>query len=327
MSNSNFYHRFKSHILPNTKAEHARDYPDSEPPDWAPALESSYTHGQYNEASKQEYHDGISFCLENPLYPPSLIPSRLVDRIQSDGARAWGLEIPQEQLRFCGRIENIPPDSKGQNVVHVTTDTYCQMYCLLSDLPIAAGLYDTTGREGVYYEVIIEDMNPPHSFLAIGTSCRPYPTFRLPGWNRQATGWHLDDLRKFFEDSDGGRDYTDDGQPLSLPWNPENRSEQYIPPGSTVGCGYVFNTGSLFFTYNGLRLPNAFSGAHLPRNELDVFAAIGVCGKTRFDVNFGGEPFRWVPGNTWQWRVEGIVGRLNPMHDEGNGDELPAYAR
>ncbi|KAJ3980575.1 endosome protein [Lentinula detonsa] len=321
---TNLLNSIKSHIL---KKNDEQDIRDAQPPEWAPAPEISHTYGQYNEASDQEYRDGISYCLEHPLYPTSLIPSRFIDQIKSEGAKAWGLDLPQDQHRFSGRVDNIPPESKGQNLVHITTDKHCKDYCLLSNLPITAGLYDSSGREGVYYEVIIDKMNPPQSFLVIGTSCRPYPTFRLPGWNRESTGWHLDDLRKFFEDSDGGRNYTDNGHQLPLPWNPENRSEQYIPLGSTVGCGYIFKSGSIFFTYNGLRLPNAFNGAHLPRHERDVFAAIGVSGKTKFDVNFGGEPFRWVPGNTWQWRVEGLVGRLNSIGDECSERlELPAYS-
>ncbi|KAE9385127.1 hypothetical protein BT96DRAFT_968482 [Gymnopus androsaceus JB14] len=242
---TNLFKSLKSHIVSHdTRHEYAKQ--ESRPPEWAAAPEISHTRGQYNEAPDQEFRDGLSFCQQNPLSPP---------------------------------VDNIPPDSKERNVVHVATDRYCKDYCLLSDLPIGAGLYDTHGREG--------------------TSCLPYPVFRLPGWNRQSSGWHLDDLRKFFEDPDG---------------------EQYIPSGSTIGCGYTFKTGSIFYNFNGIRLPNAFDGAHLPRHERDVFAAIGVSGQTNFDVNFGGEPFRWVPGNTWQWRVEGIVERLT------FGDELPAYS-
>ncbi|KAJ3709559.1 endosome protein [Lentinula guzmanii] len=304
---TNFFKSIKSHIL--TKKDE-QDTRDSQPPEWAPAPEASHTYGQYNEASDQEYRDGISYCQKHPLCLTSLISSRFIDQIKSEGAKAWGLDIPRITIDSQG--------DKGQNLVHITTDKHCKDYCLLSNLPITAGLYDSSGREGVYYEVIIHEMNPPQSFLVIGTSCRPYPTFRLPGWNRESTGWHLDDLRKFFEDSDGGRNYTDNGHQLPLPWNPENRSEQYIPLGSTVGCGYIFKSGSIFFTYNGLRLPNAFDGAHLPRHERDVFAAIGVSGKTKFDVNFGGEPFRWVPGILGN-------GELNSIGDECS-ERLPAYS-
>jgi len=125
-----------------------------------------------------------------------------------------------------------------------------------------------------------------------------------------SAGFHLDDFRKFFEDPDGGRDYTD--------------AISHIRSGDIVGCGYEFATGALFYTYNGSRLPNAFTGIYIPRHQQDVFAAIGVEGHTEFQVNFGGDVFRWKEGNEWAWRVEGHVGRLGG----GSGlqdDELPAY--
>lgn len=145
---------------------------------------------------------------------------------------------------------------------------------------------------------------------SVGTSCRPYPLWRLPGWNRLSAGLHLDDFRKFFEDPEGGRDYTN--------------LLNHISPGDTIGCGYEFSSGALFFTHNGQRLPNAFTGIYLPRQNYDVFAAIGVEGYNVFDVNFGGELFRWKEGNEWAWRVEGHVGRLTRGYDDPN-EQLPAY--
>ena len=136
----------------------------------------------------------------------------------------------------------------------------------------------------------------------------------MPGWNRLSAGWHLDDLRKFFEDPDGGRDYVDDS------------IVSRISVGDTIGCGYEFATGNLFYTYNGLRLPNAFTGIYLPRTKHDVFAAIGVEGECQFQVNFGGELFKWKEGNEWAWRVEGHVGRLTGTSGAHNDDELPAYS-
>ncbi|KAF5386346.1 hypothetical protein D9757_006686 [Collybiopsis confluens] len=352
---------FKS-LKPHSDKEKTSRYTHSAPPGWTPAPEISHTHGQYEDAPDNEYQDGISFCLKYSLHRPALLPSYITDQIQSQGARAWGLEDPHTSRssstqyspysnryrnRFSGKVQNISKDSKSgdPNVVRVTTTEKCKDFCILSDLPIAAGLYDTFGRKGVYFEVMIHEMDAPTSFITLGTACKPYPTFRQPGWNRESSGWHLDDLRKFFEDSDGGRDYTDNGRSLPLPWKYEAKSKskslyhsttsestqtQFIPDGSIIGCGYVFQTGTIFYTYNGLRLPNAFDGAHLPRGELDVYAAIGFCGRTRFDVNFGGETFKWLDGNTWEWRVEGIAGRLGSGMGESSGmavDELPPYSR
>jgi len=188
-----------------------------------------------------------------------------------------------------------------------------------------AGLYDIKGKTGVYYEVKINRMDgilaigkcltcpstlAHHLMPCTGTACRPYPQWRLPGWNRLSAGLHLDDLRKFFEDANGGRDYTD--------------TLTRINPSDTIGCGYEFRNGLLFYTYNGMRLPPAFSGLYLPRQSHDVFAAIGVEGRCEFQVNFGGNLFDWYDGNEWAWRVDGHVGRMAGGPSDA-GDDLPTY--
>lgn len=117
-------------------------------------------------------------------------------------------------------------------------------------------------------------------------------------------------MRKFFEDPDGGRDYAGISR---------------VSSGDIIGCGYEFSSGSLFFTYNGVRLAEAFGGVYLPRNEHDVFAAIGVEQECEFEVNFGGDYFKWAEGNEWQWKVDGLVGRLSDT--ARFDDELPAYTQ
>ena len=85
------------------------------------------------------------------------------------------------------------------------------------------------------------------SFNHVGTACRPYPEWRHPGWNRLSAALHLDDFRKFFEDPNGGRDYT-----------PELTE---VSEDDIIGCGYDFTRCSIFYTYNGRRLPDAFTFA------------------------------------------------------------------
>ena len=110
-----------------------------------------------------------------------------------------------------------------------------------------------------------------------------------------------------------------------------------ISSGVTIGLGYKFTSGSVFFTYNGARLSNAFSGVYVPRGKYDVYAAIGVEGQNEFEVNFGTDMFRWKEGNDWAWRVEGhgslrvpqvveemncpVIKRLSELYCAlGNGD-------
>ncbi|KIK09543.1 hypothetical protein K443DRAFT_671446 [Laccaria amethystina LaAM-08-1] len=276
----------------------------SAPPQWTPAPEISHAYGKWNEAPGEEYDAAEQFCKEYPPQLPQLLPSNAVERIGEIGCKAWGIEYPISP-RFIG---NIKSDFKGgPGVTTVQTGSDCKDVTLLSDLPIMAGLYDIHGKTGVYFEILIRKME---GIIAIGTSCRPYPAWRLPGWNRLSAGFHLDDFRKFFEDGDGGRDYTD--------------AIGRINDGDTIGCGYEFATGVLFYTYNGMRLPNAFTGIYMPRQKYDVFAAIGVEGGCDFQVNFGGDHFRWKEGNEWAWRVEGHVGKLNGSSSAFDED-LPSY--
>ena len=162
--------------------------------------------------------------------------------------------------------------------------------------------------------------SPPTQYsIPIGTACKPYPSWRLPGWNRLSAALHLDDLRKFFEDPDGGRDYTIDAPGGGFP-----RHFQ-ISPGNVVGCGYEFGTGALFFTHDGIRLPNAFVGIYMPRVDHDVYASIGFEGANEVEVNFGSSDFLWREGNDVAWRVDGHVGYMVGS-GPGQDERLPSYS-
>ena len=69
--------------------------------------------------------------------------------------------------RFRGHIES-GVDKGGAGVTKVVTDKKCRDVCIFSDLPIVAGLYDTKGKQGVYYEVVIRKMG---GIIAIGNPC------------------------------------------------------------------------------------------------------------------------------------------------------------
>ena len=319
---------FKPHFRQLNVHNSPSRYPVNDaPPAWTPAPEHPHTYGLFNEATDDEYESAEQFCRNHPIETPKLLTSDVVERIAIDGCRLWALESPSKSSRFIGRVEIGGEKSSG--LTRVTTEKKCGDVCLMSNLPLLAGLYELQGKSGIYYEVCIRRMN---GIIAIGmqstqsthvsqaaltnlfftgTACRPYPNWRFPGWNRGSVGLHLDDMRKFFEDPEGGRDYT----PLL----------QQISPGDTIGCGYDFSASSIFYTYNGLRLPDAFGGVYVPRTQYDVYAAIGVEGACEFEVNFGGDVFRWKEGNEWSWRVEGHVGRLSGTSSACIDDQLPSY--
>ncbi|ORX91362.1 hypothetical protein K493DRAFT_156581, partial [Basidiobolus meristosporus CBS 931.73] len=111
----------------------------------------------------------------------------------------------------------------------------------------------------------------PNTVFAIGLATRPYPHFRLPGWNIYSVGYHSDDGRRYVDDGYGGRDYS---RPFGV--------------GDIVGCGYDRTTGSVFFTRNGVHLGIARQGMwHL------VFPTLGADGDAKVRVNFGETPFKY----------------------------------
>ncbi|KAF9783538.1 hypothetical protein BJ322DRAFT_1071619 [Thelephora terrestris] len=279
---------------------------DLSPPQWTPAVETTHEHGKYQDATFDEYEEAERFCARYRVEKPKLLLSNVVERLSQEGCKPWGIKYPASS-RFEGRIESMM-DKGGAGVIKIFTDKICKDVCLFSDLPIMAGLYDTKGKQGVYYEVVIRKMG---GIIAIGSTCLPYPEWRFPGWNRLSVGLHLDDFRKFFEDPEGGREYESHGL------------LNKISSGDSIGFGYEFASRSVFFTYNGARLPTAFSGVYVPREKYDVYAAIGVEGQNEFEVNFGTDVFRWKEGNDWAWRVEGHVGNFA---GSGSGrEELPSY--
>jgi Ran-binding protein 9/10 len=72
---------------------------------------------------------------------------------------------PYTQHRFSGHVQN-PSDAKdGSGLVVIKTYARCEDVCLLSDIPIMAGLYDIQGKTGIYFEVSIQKMK---GVIAIG---------------------------------------------------------------------------------------------------------------------------------------------------------------
>ncbi|KAF6750886.1 endosome protein [Ephemerocybe angulata] len=260
---------------------------DAPPPEWSAAPEISHKWGKWNEAPDEEYQAGEDFCNEYPPLAPRLLPSDLVDKINTLGCKAWGIQWPTTP-RFSGHIQEAADTKGGPAVTTVTTTPKCKDTCLLSDMPILAGLYEVQGKTGVYYEVLVQKME---GSLQSARRAAHTPNGACQAGTVSAQGC---------------------------------TSTTCATPGDTIGCGYEFASGNSFYTYNGVRLPNAFSGLYIPRNQHDVFAAIGVEGECQFQVNFGGEVFRWKEGNEWAWRVEGHVGRLSGTSGPRD-DELPAY--
>jgi hypothetical protein len=194
--------------------------------------------------------------------------------------------------------------------------------CLQAFPPLYSALSDTplqTGRPKViYYELNVLGVGDQGSTahqkarwgfgkrkqeeaeagIAIGFFAPPYPTWRLPGWQRGSLGVHGDDGRRYVNNPHGGLDFT-----------------SAFKVGETVGIGIRFEVpqgapdygleGKVFFTRNG-KVDGSWDlheeldersegGVKGLEGNWDLYAAIGIFGATDFEVKFSPEEWKYNP--------------------------------
>ncbi|KAJ1559897.1 hypothetical protein HK096_010732, partial [Nowakowskiella sp. JEL0078] len=175
----------------------------------------------------------------------------------------WIVIHPNDIVEFCAPLLNA--DS-----------------CVLSEYPLVRldsspdGLpkklskaldYKTT----VYYEVTILELSfNPQTVVSVGLATKPYPPFRMVGWNKYSIGIHSDDGRLFENDKFGGRSFT----------GPFSKSQ-------TIGCGYDEISGRVFFTIDGAFIAEATKKP----SRHPYHACIAADGKAVLSFNFGKQPF------------------------------------
>ena len=186
--------------------------------------------------------------------------------------------------------------------------------CLLTSLPLYFAVQDsplnTQLQKSVYFEVKIKSLGrgkgTDESSLALGYCAVPYPTWRMPGWERGSLAVHTDDGRRYVNDTWGGKDFTSP-----------------IQEGETVGIGMTFSIpesppayGALqateatlevdvFFTRNGKEAGGWSLHEELDaRKDLgvdgldgkfDLYGAVGTFGDVEFDAAFNGHNWLWQP--------------------------------
>lgn len=126
--------------------------------------------------------------------------------------------------------------------------------CLLSSLPLYFAVPDSplvTGmKKIIYFEVKIisygRGRGVDASSLALGYCAMPYPTWRMPGWERGSLAVHGDDGRRYVNDTWGGKDFT-----------------SAIKAGETVGLGMEFSIPDTPPSYGS-------SPAETPKMKVDL---------------------------------------------------------
>ncbi|KAL8682952.1 MAG: hypothetical protein Q9186_001031 [Xanthomendoza sp. 1 TL-2023] len=186
--------------------------------------------------------------------------------------------------------------------------------CLLSSLPCYFAVPDspliTEKKKTIYFEVKVLSYGVGRggdaSSLAIGWCALPYPTWRMPGWERGSLAVHGDDGRRYVNDTWGGKDFTGTihagqtvglGMEFSIPDTPPNYGSS---PGQTPGLKI-----DIFFTRDGVKESGWSLHEELDaQNDLgvdgldgqfDLYAAVGLFGGVEFEINFSSREWLWQP--------------------------------
>ncbi|KNC87492.1 hypothetical protein SARC_00378 [Sphaeroforma arctica JP610] len=131
-----------------------------------------------------------------------------------------------------------------------------------------------------YYEVTILQLAYSHdSRIAIGVASKPYPSFRLPGWNPNSSAVHSNDGRVH---SSFSRDTAS-----------AEASKRPLSAGDTLGCGFVPMKGSgpaspvtCFYTLNGklIHYQDTVKGGAMD----NIYACVGADCDAELAYNFRG---------------------------------------
>lgn len=143
----------------------------------------------------------------------------------------------------------------------------------------------------VYYWECKMYEKPANTEVAIGLATKPYPSFRLPGWSKYSVAYFA----------------TDGFKSHNYPFT----ASSYGPPlaeGDVLGVGYRPRTGTVFFTRNGRKLEDAYTGLQ----RLNLFPTVGANGACTVHINLGQAGFVFIEANVKKWGLAPMVGTLAP---------------
>jgi len=233
-----------------------------------------------------------------PEEPPNLMLMIEDARVSYERARAYQESNPPDSVptdmtlnQFLSIHEKgvsaweFEPDFSTNLFVEGRTEVqfYDGECCTQTNLPLPKA------QEVYYWEAKLFE-KPANTIIAIGVATKPYPHWRLPGWNKHSIGYFSDTGNKFFNQTFGGRAY---GQPFF--------------EGDVIGVGYRHRTGTVFFTRNGRKLDDAYTGL-----RFNLFPTVGANGPCSIHVNFGQSGFVFIEANVKKWGLAPIQGTLAP---------------
>ncbi|CDO75265.1 hypothetical protein BN946_scf184967.g18 [Trametes cinnabarina] len=228
-----------------------------------------------NDSERRSYLRSKEWQLQHPpnSMPTDITLSQFLS-IQEKGVSAWSFEPDFEALSSL--------------LVHARTeltflpDPLCAS-SVQSNLPLPKL------NEVYYWEAKMFDL-PPTTNVAIGLATKPYPWFRLPGLSRYSVAYH----------SNGDKSHN---FPFTAtPCGPS------LKEGDVLGVGYRPRSGTVFFTKNGRKLEDAYTGL----TSWNLFPTIGADGPCSIHVNLGQSGFVFIEANVKRWGLAPSQGTLAP---------------
>ncbi|KAJ2782501.1 Protein ssh4 [Coemansia javaensis] len=223
-----------------------------------------------DEDSRQSYELGRAFERQ---YPYGSVNTRLTAdqqaRIRERGVDAWEFVVSLDvNAMLQSRTEVL--FMGGENCVQTNLP-----------LPKANSVY--------YFEVKVVE-KPADVSMWIGLATKPYPAWRMTGWNRYSAGY-----------------CTNSGSVHQNSPFQGMRIGERVLVGDILGVGYQPRSGIVWFTRNGRRYKEIVSGM-----LYDLFPTISADGPCSFSANFGQRGFVFIEANVKRWGLGPIEGALQP---------------
>ncbi|CDH57054.1 spry-domain-containing protein [Lichtheimia corymbifera JMRC:FSU:9682] len=223
-----------------------------------------------SEDARLSYERAKVFQQRHPpdSIPTDITPPQLVS-IQEKGVSAFEFEWEPDANCFVAARTEI-------QFIHGES-------CVQTNLPLPRN------QEVYYWEAKMFEL-PETTTVSVGVATKPYPSWRLPGWNRYSIGYFSNDGNKYFSSPFNGKPYG-----------------HTFKHGDVVGVGYRHRTGTIFFTKNGRKLEDAYTGL-----RWNLFPTVGANGPCQVHVNLGQMGFVFIEANVKKWGLAPSQGTLAP---------------
>ncbi|MCJ1253611.1 hypothetical protein MMC24_001423 [Lignoscripta atroalba] len=303
--------------------------------EYAPPPGPPPSHRQ-NAQQPAPYHDWTSIPDTALLPPPPALgheasPSSNANLSDAERAHDWCARYPlirphlptEAQIMSVrnGDVRLIQPQEYSGELVMPSTGFWrgstragSKDSCLLTSLPLyfasADSPFQTEITKIIYFEAKIVSFGRGRGMdetsLALGYCAVPYPTWRMPGWERGSLAVHSDDGRRYVNDTFGGKDFTTPikaGETVGIGISfsiPDTPPEYGAPPTAAT-----ISKAEVFFTRNGrkdggwnlheeLDGDNEFGVLGLD-GQFDLYGAVGIFGGVEFEVSFNSRDWLWQP--------------------------------